>query len=77
METDPVSKTLCSLVFRIPDNGQSPPQKKEKKSNSECYKTLSEPFRIYQYSGISAESWESLNKRDVHYKVTGQSIVTQ
>jgi hypothetical protein len=24
METDPVSKTLCSLDFRIPDNGQSP-----------------------------------------------------
>jgi hypothetical protein len=25
METDPVSKKLCSLVFcRIPDNGQSP-----------------------------------------------------
>jgi hypothetical protein len=24
METDPVSKTLCSLVFRIPGDGQSP-----------------------------------------------------
>jgi hypothetical protein len=24
LETDPVSKTLCSLVFRIPDDGQCP-----------------------------------------------------
>jgi hypothetical protein len=23
-ETDPVSETLCSVVFRIPDDGQSP-----------------------------------------------------
>jgi hypothetical protein len=23
-ETDPVSETLCSLVFRIPDDGQNP-----------------------------------------------------
>jgi hypothetical protein len=23
-ETDPVSETLCLLVFRIPDGGQSP-----------------------------------------------------
>jgi hypothetical protein len=23
-ETDPVSKTLCSLVFRIPDDGRCP-----------------------------------------------------
>jgi hypothetical protein len=23
-ETDPVSEMLCFLVFRIPDNGQSP-----------------------------------------------------
>jgi hypothetical protein len=22
--TDPVSETLCIIVFRIPDNGQSP-----------------------------------------------------
>jgi hypothetical protein len=29
-ETDPVSETLCSLVSRIPDDGQSP-----KPSNSE------------------------------------------
>jgi hypothetical protein len=24
METDPVSETLCFLVFRIPDDGPSP-----------------------------------------------------
>jgi hypothetical protein len=30
-ETDPVSETLCCLVFRILDNRQSP-----KTSNSEC-----------------------------------------
>jgi hypothetical protein len=24
METDPVSETLCFLVFRIPEDGQSP-----------------------------------------------------
>jgi hypothetical protein len=38
METDPVSETLCSLLFRIPDNGQS-----KKSYNS------SEPFRIYLF----------------------------
>jgi hypothetical protein len=31
-ETDPVSETLCFLVYRIPDDGQSP----KKSSNSEC-----------------------------------------
>jgi hypothetical protein len=38
------SKTLCFLVFRILDNGQS-----SKSSNSECYMPSSEPFRINNY----------------------------
>jgi hypothetical protein len=43
METDPVSETSCSLVFRIADDGKSP----KKSSNSECYKPSSEHFRMY------------------------------
>jgi hypothetical protein len=39
-ETDPVSETLCSLVFRIPDDRQS----LKEPSNSECYTLSSEPF---------------------------------
>jgi hypothetical protein len=39
--TDQISETLCSLVFRIPDDGQS----ENKISNSECYILSSEFFR--------------------------------
>jgi 7-keto-8-aminopelargonate synthetase-like enzyme len=45
MQTDPASETLHFLFFRILADGQSP-----KPSNSECYTSLSEPFRIYQMS---------------------------
>jgi hypothetical protein len=53
METGPVSKTLCSLGFRIPDDGQSPPPHKEKNGSSKCYTPLPEPFKIYLYSKFS------------------------
>jgi hypothetical protein len=47
-ETDPVFETLCFLVSRIPDDGQS-----SKPSNSECYTPSSEPFRICCRGGCS------------------------
>jgi hypothetical protein len=42
-ETDPVSETLSSLVYRIPDDGQSP----KNPVTLKCYTQSSEPFRIY------------------------------
>jgi hypothetical protein len=36
-----ISETLCSLVFRIPDDGQSP-----KTQQSKCYTPSSEPLTI-------------------------------
>jgi hypothetical protein len=41
-QSDPVSETLCSLIFRIPDGVQKP-------ADSECYTLSSEPFSIYFY----------------------------
>jgi hypothetical protein len=40
METNPVSGTLCSLVSRIPNDGQV-----QKPTNPECYTPSSEPCR--------------------------------
>jgi hypothetical protein len=42
METHPVSETLCSLVFRILDVGQSP-------SSSEPFRIYMKTFPIYTY----------------------------
>jgi hypothetical protein len=41
-EKDPVTETLCSVVSRIPDDGQSP-----KPSKCECYTPSSDSFRNY------------------------------
>jgi hypothetical protein len=41
--TDAVSETLCFLVSRIPDVGQSP---KKNSNNSECYTQSSESLEI-------------------------------
>jgi hypothetical protein len=43
MEADSVSETLCSLVFRIPDDGQIP----QNPSNSKRDTARSERFRNY------------------------------
>jgi hypothetical protein len=40
-ETDPVSKTFCSLEYRMTGN--------PKPSNPKCYTPPSEPFRTYQH----------------------------
>jgi hypothetical protein len=40
-ETDPVSETLCFLVFGIPDDGQV-----QKPSDSQCYTPSSAPCRF-------------------------------
>jgi hypothetical protein len=50
METNPVSKKLCSLVFL-----EYQMDKIQKPSNSECYTPLSEPFRIYPWHSAWTE----------------------
>jgi hypothetical protein len=46
-ETDPVSETLCSLVFRIPDDGQS-----SKVNNSVYYTISSELFKQHGFPWV-------------------------
>jgi hypothetical protein len=59
METIPVSETMCFIVFRILDDGQS-----STPSNSECYTPLSKSFRIYPKGGLFSDS-PFLSKRNV------------